>query len=196
MLYAFTFIFLFGLGGATGLMLATLAVDVHVHDTYFVIAHFHYIMVGGMITAFLGGLHFWWPKMTGRCYPERPARIAAMLAFLGFNLTFLPQFILGYQGMPRRYHEYPDEFQLLNIFSSCGAAVLALAYLLPLFYLLWSLRHGKQAAANPWQASGLEWRTGSPPPRDNFAQLPQVHGGPYDDYVTSLTRSEGRVSHG
>lgn len=179
MLYAFTFIFLFALGGSTGLILATLAVDVHVHDTYFVVSHFHYVMVGGMVSAFLGGIHFWWPKMTGRLYPEGWAKAGAILAFLGFNLTFMPQFVLGYLGMPRRYHEYPPEFQVLNVLSSAGSAVLAIAYLLPFSYLLWSLRYGTRAGANPWQATGLEWTTASPPPTHNFVEVPTVEGPPY-----------------
>ena len=132
MLYALGFIGLFTIGGLTGIMLAALGMDVHVHDTYFVIAHFHYVMVGGMVTAYMGGLHFWWPKITGRMYPEAPAKLAALITFIGFNLTFFPQFILGYLGMPRRYHAYPEEFQVLNVLSSAGASVLAVGFLLPL----------------------------------------------------------------
>ncbi|MGN6698188.1 MAG: cytochrome c oxidase subunit I [Thermomicrobiales bacterium] len=179
MLYALGFIGLFTIGGLTGLILASLAADVHLHDTYFVIAHFHYIMVGGMVLAYMGGLHYWWPKITGRMYPERLARIAALTAFLGFNLTFFPQFILGYLGMPRRYHSYPPEFQVLNVASTLGASVLAIGYFLPLGYLLWSLRYGAIAPANPWQATGLEWQTTSPPPKENFAETPLVTQEPY-----------------
>ncbi len=135
MIYALGFIGLFTMGGITGLYLAALAADVHLHDTYFVIAHFHYIMVGGMVSAYFAALHYWWPKMTGKMYPEMIARAAALLMFLGFNLTFFPQYILGYLGMPRRYHAYPPEFQVLNVLSSAGATILAAAYLLPLFYL-------------------------------------------------------------
>src|SRR2546423_5234534 len=142
MLYVFGFIGLFTIGGLTGLFLAALAVDVHVHDTYFVIAHFHYIMVGGTVMAYLGGIHYWWPKMTGRMYPESWARFSAILIFVGFNLTFFPQFVLGYLGMPRRYHVYPEEFQVLNVMSSAGASILAVAYLFPITYLIWSLRSG------------------------------------------------------
>jgi cytochrome c oxidase subunit 1 len=174
MLYAFGFIGLFTLGGLTGLFLATLAVDVHVHDTYFVIAHFHYIMVGGAVMGYLGGIHFWWPKMTGRLYPEGWAKLAALMVFVGFNLTFFPQFVLGYLGMPRRYHFYPEEFQVLNVMSSAGASILGLGYLLPLVYLIWSLRYGAIAGPNPWGAKGLEWHTASPPPTDNFATAPIV----------------------
>ena len=168
MLYALGFIGLFTVGGMTGLILAALAVDVHLHDTYFVIAHFHYIMVGGMVMAYLGGLHFWWPKISGRMYCEWLAKLSAATIFLGFNLTFFPQFILGFLGMPRRYPVYAPEFQVLNVLSTAGASILAIGYLLPLAYLLWSLRYGKRASANPWQATGLEWTTPSPPPRDNF----------------------------
>jgi cytochrome c oxidase subunit 1 len=174
MLYAFGFIGLFTIGGLTGLFLACLGVDVHVHDTYFVIAHFHYIMVGGAIMGYLGGLHFWWPKITGRMYPELPAKLSALVIFLGFNLTFFPQFLLGYLGMPRRYHTYPDEFQVLNVLSTAGASVLAFGYALPMCYFLWSLKWGARAGSNPWGAKGLEWETSSPPPTVNFLEQPVV----------------------
>ncbi len=174
MLYALGFIGLFTIGGLTGLFLATLGVDVHVTDTYFVVAHFHYVMVGGTIMAYLGGLHFWWPKITGRLYPEIWARISAAIVFLGFNLTFFPQFILGYLGMPRRYHVYPDEFQVLNVLSTAGASILGVGYLLPFIYLGWSMRYGALAPANPWGATGLEWETPSPPPTENFETPPVV----------------------
>jgi cytochrome c oxidase subunit 1 len=179
MIYALGFIGLFTIGGLTGLFLAALAADVHLHDTYFVVAHFHYIMVGAMVSAYFGGLHFWWPKMTGRMYPEMIARGAALLMFVGFNLTFFPQFILGYEGMPRRYHAYPPEFQVLNVLSSAGASILAVAYLAPLAYLVWSLLHGERARANPWDAQGLEWQTPSPPFTLNFVTTPVVTEGPY-----------------
>jgi cytochrome c oxidase subunit 1 len=174
MLYALGFIGLFTIGGLTGLFLATLGVDIHVHDTYFVIAHFHYIMVGSAVMAYLGGIHFWWPKMTGRKYSEPLARLAAVIIFLGFNLTFFPQFVLGYLGMPRRYHVYPPEFQVLNVMSTAGASILAVGYVLPLAYLVWSLRYGVVAGMNPWKAKGLEWETASPPPTDNFDVTPIV----------------------
>jgi cytochrome c oxidase subunit I len=174
MLYAFGFIGLFTIGGLTGLFLATLGIDVHVHDTYFVIAHFHYIMVGGAIMGYMGGLHFWWPKMTGRLYPEGWAKLAALIIFVGFNLTFFPQFILGYLGMPRRYAFYPPEFQVLNVLSTAGASILGVGYLIPLVYLIWSMRYGKPAGPNPWHAKGLEWQTASPPPTDNFTEPPVV----------------------
>jgi cytochrome c oxidase subunit 1 len=179
MLYALGFIGLFTIGGLTGLFLATLGIDVHVHDTYFVIAHFHYIMVGGSVMGYLGGIHFWWPKMTGRRYPESWARLAALIIFIGFHLTFFPQFILGYIGMPRRYHVYPPEFQVLNVMSTAGASILAVGYLLPLTYLIWSLRYGAVAGRNPWGARGLEWQTPSPPPTENFERTPIVTEGAY-----------------
>ncbi|MGB2666615.1 MAG: cytochrome c oxidase subunit I [Candidatus Acidiferrum sp.] len=174
MLYALGFIGLFTMGGLTGLFLASLAIDVHVHDTYFIVAHFHFIMVGGAVMGYLGGIHYWWPKMTGRLYPERWARISAVLVFVGFILTFGPQFILGYLGMPRRYAVYPPEFQTLNVLSSAGASILAFGYVIPLIYLIWSVQHGPVAGANPWGAKGLEWTTASPPPTENFAVTPMV----------------------
>jgi cytochrome c oxidase subunit 1 len=179
MLYAFGFIGLFTIGGLTGLFLATLGVDVHVTDTYFIVAHFHYIMVGGVVMGYLGGLHFWWPKISGRLYPEGFAKLAALMIFVGFNLTFFPQFILGYLGMPRRYHAYPEEFQVLNVMSTAGASILAVGYLLPLAYLVWSLRYGPVAGPNPWDAKGLEWQTSSPPPTHNFEQMPVVQEEAY-----------------
>jgi cytochrome c oxidase subunit 1 len=174
MLYALGFVGLFTIGGLTGLFLASLGLDVQMHDTYFVVAHFHYIMVGGSVMAFFGGLHFWWPKITGRMYPEGWARFSAVLTFVGFNLTFFPQFIVGYLGMPRRYPIYPPEFQVWNVLSSAGASILAFGYALPLIYLTWSLRYGARAPANPWHAKGLEWQTASPPPPENFDRTPVV----------------------
>src|SRR5690349_757482 len=180
MLYALGFVGLFTIGGLTGLFLASLALDVHLTDTYFVVSHFHYIMVGGSVMAYFAALHFWWPKVTGRLYHDLWARIAAVTIFFGFNLTFFPQYLLGWLGMPRRYHEYPPEFQVLNLFSSAGAAVLAIGYLLLLAYLGWSLFWGERAPSNPWRATGLEWQTTSPPPQHNFEGEPRVDRGPYD----------------
>ena len=180
MLYALGFIGLFTMGGLTGLFLASLATDVHLNGTYFIVAHFHYIMVGGAVMAYLGGIHFWWPKITGRMYPDLWARFAALVIFVGFNLTFFPQFILGYLGMPRRYAVYPAEFQALNVMSSAGASILGVGYLIPLIYLIWSLRYGQAAGRNPWGAKGLEWQTPSPPPTENFKETPVVTEEAYD----------------
>ena len=180
MLYVMGFIGLFTIGGVTGLFLAALGVDVHVHDSYFVVAHFHYIMVGGTVMGYLAGIHYWWPKITGRMYPEWWARLGALLVFVGFNLTFFPQFLVGYVGMPRRYHAYAPEFQVLNVLSSAGATVLAVGYLLPMTYLIWSLFFGRKAGSNPWGAAGLEWATSSPPPKENFHETPVVTWDAYD----------------
>lgn len=182
MLYVLGFIGLFTIGGMTGLFVAALGMDVHLTDTYFVVAHFHYIMVGGMVTGFMAGLHYWWPKITGRIYPERPAQIAALVTYIGFNLTFFPMFWLGWLGMPRRYATYPPDFQIYHIMSSLGASILGIGYFMPLFYLTWSLRHGKKAPANPWRATGLEWTTTSPPPKHNFKKTPIVTRPPYEYY--------------
>jgi cytochrome c oxidase subunit I len=179
MLYALGFIGLFTIGGLTGMMLASLAIDVHVHDTYFIVAHFHYIMVGGTVMAYLGGIHFWWPKMTGRMYSELWGKLSALTVFIGFNLTFFPQFVLGYLGMPRRYYEYPAEYQVLNVMSTAGASILAVGYLLPLVYLMVSLWYGPKVGPNPWRATGLEWQTSSPPPPHNFDRTPVVTEDPY-----------------
>ncbi|HVR74528.1 MAG TPA: cbb3-type cytochrome c oxidase subunit I, partial [Planctomycetota bacterium] len=186
MLYGLGFIGLFTIGGLTGLFLATIAVDVHVHDTYFIIAHFHYIMVGGMVMAYLGGLHFWWPKMTGRMYPEGWAKLSALIIFVGFNLTFFPQFVLGYLGMPRRINVYPEEFQVLNVLSTAGASILGAGYLLPMAYFVWSLWRGPPAGGNPWDAKGLEWQTTSPPSTENFEEPPVVTEEAY-----AYSRKEG-----
>jgi cytochrome c oxidase subunit 1 len=179
MLYAFGFIGLFTVGGLTGLFVAALAFDVHVTDTYFVVAHFHYIMVGGAVMGYFAALHYWWPKITGRVYSQFWSRFAAITAFVGFNLTFFPQFILGYLGMPRRYQTYPPEFQVWNVLSSAGASILAVGYALPIFYLFFSLLRGDRASANPWGATGLEWSTPSPPPPHDFEQTPTVVEPPY-----------------
>ena len=180
MIYVFCFLGLFLIGGLTGLFLGNLGTDVHLTDTYFVVAHFHYIMVGGAIMGYLGGIHFWWPKITGRKYSEAWGRLSAVLIFVGFNLTFFPQFVLGYLGMPRRYHVYPDEFQVLNVLSTAGATVLGFGYLFPSFYLVYSLFKGEPAGDNPWGAKGLEWTTTSPPPTENFHEVPVVTEEPYD----------------
>jgi cytochrome c oxidase subunit I len=179
MLYILGFLGLFTVGGLTGLFVASLGADVHLHDTYFVVAHFHYIMVGAMVSAFFGGLHYWWPKITGRMYPEIWGQVAATMIFFGFNLTFFPQYILGYEGMPRRYATYPPEYQVLNVLSSFGAVMLAVAYIMPLLYFAWSIFRGAKAPSNPWGATGLEWQTPSPPRTENFSSTPVVTSPPY-----------------
>lgn len=201
MLYVFGFMGLFLIGGLTGLYLSSMATDIHLHDTYFVVAHFHYVMVGGTIMGYLGGLHFWWPKMTGRMYPDFMGQLSAMLVFVGFNFTFLPQFVVGYLGMPRRYHYYylAPEFQPYHIMSTLGSTVLAVGYAMPLFYLLWSLKYGRKAGPNPWGATGLEWETSSPPPTTNFAVTPIVTREAYDydaiadDEIDFLVEDEKRM---
>lgn len=180
MLYAIGFMGLFLIGGLTGLFLGSIGLTVHLTDTYFIVAHFHYVMVGGTVLGYLGGLHYWWSKMTGRDYSEFWGKISAMLVFVGFNLTFFPQFILGYQGMPRRYAAYAEELQVLNIFSTAGASVLGIGLVLPLVYLTHSLIFGKKAEANPWMLPGLEWRIPSPPPTENFEETPIVTWEAYE----------------
>lgn len=180
MLYAFGFMGLFTIGGLTGVFLGSMGMDIQLTETYFLVAHFHFVMVGGMLMAFLAGLHFWWPKMTGRMYPETISRFAAVTTFIGFVLTFLPQFALGFLGMPRRYHSYPPEFQVLNVISTAGASILGVGYIMPVLYFLWSLKYGAIAGANPWQATGLEWQVQSPPMEENFLEVPVVHQEAYD----------------
>jgi len=194
MLYAMAFMGLFLVGGMTGVMLGTLGFDVHVHDTYFVVAHFHYVMVGVTVTAFMGGLHYWWPKIFGRMYPEFWAKLSAMLIFAGFNLTFFPQFLLGYLGMPRRYHAYPDEWQVLNVLSSAGASILGFGFILPAFYLTWSLTKGEKAPANPWGATGLEWKAASPPITHNFEGDVVVTHEAYDYEALVRERDAARTT--
>lgn len=181
MWFAIAFLYLFTVGGLTGLYLATAGVDIHLHDTYFVVAHFHFVMMGGTMFAFLGGLHYWWPKFTGRLYNETLGKIACVTAFVGFNMTFLSQFIVGVQGMPRRYYNYLDQFQPLHAFSSVGSYVLGFGFMLSAICLFGSLRKKEaDAPANPWDSTTLEWKTPSPPPVENFYEQPVVTAGPYD----------------
>jgi cytochrome c oxidase subunit 1 len=179
MLYALMFLFLFGIGGLTGLFLGALAVDVHLHDTYFIVAHFHYVMFGGTVIAFLAGLHYWWPKMFGRMYSEKWGRIGALLTFIGFNATFFVQFVMGSQGMPRRYYNYVDQYTGYHQYSSLGSYILGIAMLIVAINLIHSLLRGRPAPANPWGGPTLEWTCSSPPPHDNFAKTPEP-GDPYD----------------
>jgi cytochrome c oxidase subunit 1 len=191
MLYAFGFIGLFTIGGLTGIFLATLGMDIHLTETYFIVAHFHFVMVGGMLMAYLAGIHFWWPKMTGRMYPEGISKVSAIVTFIGFIVTFFPQFLLGYLGMPRRYAAYPPDFQVLNVFSTAGASILGIGYLLPMLYLPWSLIYGKIAGNNPWQATGLEWQIQSPPLTENFTEIPVMDHEAYDyEWLANKTQHE------
>jgi cytochrome c oxidase subunit 1 len=180
MLYAMAFLFCFTIGGLTGPPLATLAVDIHLHDTYFVVAHFHYVMMGGTVLAFLGGLHHWWPKFTGKMYAENPARLACIMVFIGFNLTFFIQFFLGTQGMPRRYATYVDEFEWMHKISTTGSYLLASGLLLHLMVFIQSLMAGAPAPKNPWGGLTFEWETESPPIEHNFPHEPVITHGPYD----------------
>ena len=182
MLYALSFLLLFGIGGLTGIFLGAVSVDIHLHDTYFVVAHFHYVMMGSTVIAFLGGLHYWWPKMFGRMYNETAAKVSCALVFIGFNTTFLPQFILGSRGMPRRYYNYLPEFQFLHQLSTVGSWILGLGFLIMAGYLFASLRKKFDAPANPWHSRTLEWQTASPPITHNFHETPTIGGGPYDYY--------------
>ncbi len=196
MYYALGFIGLFLLGGLTGLFLSTIAVDIHLHDTYFVVAHFHFVMVGGMVMAYLAGIHFWWPKITGRMYSEGWAKASALLIFFGFNLTFFPQFVLGYLGMPRRYHVYPEEFQILNVMSTAGASILAVGYAILFAYLIISLFAGRKAGPNPWRAVGLEWEIPSPPGPHNFNVTPIVTREAYAYEEEDVTRADAGAPAG
>jgi cytochrome c oxidase subunit 1 len=179
MCYALSFLTLFAIGGMTGLFLGTLNVNVHLHDTYFVVAHFHYVMMGGVVMVFLGGLHYWWPKMFGRMYSETWGRIACLILFVGFNATFFPQFVMGSHGMPRRYFNYVGQYKPYHEFSSIGSYIMAVGFVIIAVYLLHSLFRGRRAPANPWGGATMEWQCASPPPPENFDQPPPA-GDPYD----------------
>jgi cytochrome c oxidase subunit 1 len=203
MLYALAFLVLFTIGGLTGLFLGTLAVDVHLHDTYFVVAHFHYVMVGGTVFGFLGGLHYWWPKMFGKLYDETLARIAFALVFVGFNTTFFPQFLLGSHGMPRRYYDYLPHFQGLHQISTIGAFTLFAGFLLMAFMFGKSLMVGRKSPRNPWGSAGYEWQTASPPIEHNFHEQPVMERGPYDYHLATEAElfagyddEPGGIAHG
>jgi len=191
MLYALMFLILFGIGGLTGIFLGTMSVDIHLHDTYFVVAHFHYVMMGSTLIAFLAGLHFWWPKMFGRMYNERAAQIAAFFVFVGFNTTFLPQFLLGSRGMPRRYYDYLPEFTFLHQVSTVGSWLLGLGFVIMAGYLFASLRKKMDAPSNPWHARTLDWQTSSPPITHNFHEIPVLKQGPYDYFKPFEPSVEG-----
>jgi cytochrome c oxidase subunit 1 len=182
MLYALAFLWVFTIGGLTGVFLAVMNVDIHLHDTYFVVAHFHYVMMGGAITALMGGIHYWWPKAFGRMYNEKLGQIASLLVFAGLNITFFPQFIMGTRGMPRRYYNYLPEFEALHQLSTIGAYILGAGFLMTAAYLIASFKRKADAPANPWGGTTLEWQCSSPPPYYNFATPPVVTQGPYDGY--------------
>jgi cytochrome c oxidase subunit 1 len=182
MLYALAFLWVFTIGGLTGLYLGSMSVNVHLTDTYFVVAHFHYVMMGGAITALLGGIHYWWPKAFGRMYNEKYGRIAAVIVFFGLNLTFFPQFIMGSRGMPRRYYNYLPEFTPMHQASTIGAYILGVGFLMTAIYLLSTFKKKPDAPANPWGGTTLEWTISSPPPYYNFVETPTVTQGPYDGY--------------
>jgi cytochrome c oxidase subunit 1 len=181
-LFSIGFVSLFITGGLSGIFLGTSAADIQLQDTYFVVAHFHYVMMGGAVTAFLGGLHYWWPKVTGRMYSEKVGRLGAVMVLVGMNVTFFPQFVLGTRGMPRRYYNYLEEFQGLHQLSTVGAYILGLAFVITAVSLWSSLKNGKKASANPWGGTTLEWAISSPPPYYNFQTPPEVNQGPYDGY--------------
>lgn len=201
MWYALVFLFQFTIGGLTGIMVGALSVDVHLHDTYYVVAHFHYVMMGGTVFAFLGGLHYWWPKITGKMYKEGIAKVAAAILFIGFNVTFLPQFVLGSQGMPRRYYNYVEQFTTLHQLSTVGTWIMLLGFITIAVYLVQSLRNGTKAPSNPWNARSLEWMTSCPPPTENFTYTPVVTHGPYDfhkpiaEFQLGLADSHGHDNH-
>jgi cytochrome c oxidase subunit 1 len=190
LLYFFGFLFLFTFGGMTGIAVATQSLDVHWHDTYFIVAHFHFIMVGGTLTAFLAAAHYWFPKMFGRLYSERVGLLTATAVFIGFNLTFVPQFLLGNMGMPRRYYSYPERFQWLNVLSTGGAFLLGAALLIALLNLLIALKWGPRASANPWHSRSFEWLADSPPIKHNFHETPKL--GALNPYDYTLSEEEAR----
>ncbi len=201
MLYILAFFFLFTVGGLTGIVLGTIALDVHLHDTYYVVAHFHFVMVGGMVTAFLAGLHYWWPKMTGKMYNEMVGKIACGTIFLGFCVTFLPQFVMGANGMPRRYYNYIDVFQPFHQVSTVGAFILGAGFIIMIVNLLMSLKKEGYTSANPWNSRALEWQVSSPAPPHNFNHVPVVIHRPYDyhqplkDFQLGLAQTNGHDNH-
>jgi cytochrome c oxidase subunit 1 len=185
MLYALSFIVLFTIGGLTGLFLGVLSTDVHLTDTYFVVAHFHYVMMGGTVMGFLGGLWYWWPKMTGKLYNETMAKVSWFFVFVGFNGVFLIQFVMGSRGMPRRYYDYLPQFRPYHVFSTVGSWILLVGFLIMAITLLISLRSGKKAPPNPWGSAGYEWMTESPPVMANFVHTPTITRGPYDYHLAT-----------
>ncbi len=196
LLYILGFFFLFTVGGLTGIALATLAIDVHLHDTYYVVAHFHFVMVGGMVMAFLGGLHYWWPKISGKMYNQAMAKLACLLIFVGFNVTFLPQFVMGSQGMPRRYFNYIDQFQPFHQISTVGSFILGIGFMIVIYNFIKSIYAGKKAGANPWGSRAMEWQIPSPAPPHNFDYTPVVVHGPYDYHKPMADFQLGLIQNG
>ncbi|KAB2903704.1 MAG: cytochrome c oxidase subunit I [Kofleriaceae bacterium] len=196
MLYVLSFLILFTIGGLTGIFLAVLSIDVHLHDTYFVVAHFHYVMMGSTLVAFVGALHYWWPKISGRMYPEKIGRVCAWGVFVGFNLTFLPQFVMGSRGMPRRYWDYDPEYTLYHRLSTVGAFILGISLFTVVCYLAWSLKRGKKATQNPWGGTTLEWEAPTPPTTFNFPEPPpEVEIYNYDDLEEVPNANEDGVTN-
>lgn len=179
LLYAFAFIFLFSIGGLTGLVNSAVATNIHIHGTYFIVAHFHYTMFGGAGFAFFAGLHYWFPKMFGRMYSVRISTAACIILFTGFNILYFPMFLLGWQGLPRRYYDYPPQFHGDNLISTVGSWVLASGLLIMFWNLATALFKGEKAGDNPWDGTTLEWQVASPPPAENFEEIPVVTRGPY-----------------
>lgn len=196
LLYVLGFFFLFTVGGLTGIALATIAIDVHLHDTYYVVAHFHFVMVGGMVMAFMAGLHYWWPKMFGVMYNQTLAKIACFLIFVGFNVTFLPQFVMGSQGMPRRYFNYIDQFQSFHQVSTVGSFILGIGFIMAIAYFIHSIFYGKKTVANPWGSRATEWQIPSPAPPHNFDYTPVMIHGPYDYHKPMADFQLGLVQSG
>jgi cytochrome c oxidase subunit 1 len=191
MLYTLGFLWIFTIGGVTGLFLSTLATDVHLHDTYFVVAHFHYVMMGGVLFALICAMHHWWPKMTGKMFSEPLAKVTFIVVFIGYNLTFIPQFVMGSRGMPRRYHEYLPEFAIWHQLSTIGAFIFGLGLFMILGYLIKSLLSGDKAPHNPWGGVSMEWETATPPIEHNFETQPICTHGPYDFPEIEVSRHGG-----
>ena len=188
-LFVVAFIIIFSIGGLTGLVLGSLNTDIHLTDTYFVVAHFHYVMFGGMGLLFFAGLHYWFPKMFGKMYNERAAKLGTLVFVIGFNTLYFPMFIMGYMGMPRRYYDYLPEYKIYHIISTVGSWILILGILILIFNLLKALLSKERTTEiNPWGGTTLEWTVPSPPPLENFDEIPTVTHGPY--YRDNLIKPE------